>query len=109
MEDTPPTQKKKKPTVHAGPSRRFALPDVAAVATAAALLEIEPAALEALPSVPPEASAAAMVRAWIGVGWVGVGWIGSGSVSVARRWGIAPRPLMIHKNGHTPTPAKQHR
>ena len=74
MEDTPPTQKKKKPVVHAGPSRRFALADVAAVATGAALLEIEPAALEALPSVPPEASAAAMVRAWIGsgVGWSGV-------------------------------------
>ena len=52
----------KKPTVHAGPSRRFTLADVAAVATGAALLEIEPAALEALPSVPPDASAPVALR-----------------------------------------------
>lgn len=68
----------KKPTVHAGPSRRFTLADVAAVATGAALLEIEPAALEALPSVPPDASAGAMVGDW---GWgcgFGCGtWVGS--------------------------------
>jgi len=51
----------RKPTVHAGPSRRFTLADLAAVATGAALLEIEPAALDALPSLPPEGSAQDMV------------------------------------------------
>ena len=51
----------KKPTLHLGPSRRFTLSDLAAVATGRASLELDVPALEALPTPSPTAPPASPI------------------------------------------------
>ena len=48
----------RKPVLHLGPSRRFTLADLAAIATGTAHLELEEPALDALPVLPPNAAPA---------------------------------------------------